>query len=80
MIFFNTLTITFSIENGYNVRYNNLKIKEISFLYNNKKIQTNEQLKYIGQTKNNLFLFDKKNQETLIYKTENIDNFKILLK
>lgn len=76
---FNLLTLTKSIETGYNVRYKNKVIKNISFTYNQKQIETSQALKYIGETRSSLFLFDNTRLETIIFKMENIDNMKIRL-
>ncbi|WP_029271685.1 hypothetical protein [Flavobacterium sp. KJJ] len=74
------LTISNIVEKGYNIRYNNEIIKEVSFSYNNKIIQTSKELIYIGETKKNIFLFNPKKNETMIFKMENIDNFRIKIK
>lgn len=70
----NLNTITTSIERGYNIRNNNLVIKEVHFTYNNKNIDTSKQILYIGETKKNIFFFNSKTKETIIYKMENVDN------
>ena len=80
LLLINLSTITNSIEKGYNVRNNNLIIKQVSFLFNNEIIKTSKEIIYIGETKKNLFLFDLKNNETIIYKMENIDNFRVKVK
>lgn len=77
LLLINLSTITNSIEKGYNVRNNNLIIKQVCFSYNNKIIKTSKEIVYIGETKKNLFLFDLKQNETIIYKMENIDNFRM---
>lgn len=71
------LTISTIIEKGYDIRYNHKIIKEVCFTYNDKTIQTSKELIYIGETKKNIFFFNSKKKETIIFKMENIDNFKI---
>jgi hypothetical protein len=70
----NLITITYSIEKGYYIRYKNQVLKQISFSYNKETIHTTNNVKYIGETKSNLFLYDSNKKETIIYKMENIDN------
>lgn len=74
------ITISTVVEKAYHIRYNNKIIKEVCFTYHNKIIQTSKELIYIGETKKNLFLFNSKKNETLIFNTENIDNFRIKIK
>jgi hypothetical protein len=76
LILFNLFTITNSIEKGYKLRYENEQSKLIFFTYDKKVIETNKKIIYIGETKKNLFLFDKEKDETLIFKMDKIDNFK----
>ncbi|WP_281310005.1 hypothetical protein [Flavobacterium flavigenum] len=76
LILFNLSTISNSIEKGYKLRYENEQSKLIFFTYGEKVIETNNKLIYIGETKKNLFLFDKEKDETLIFKMDKIDNFK----
>lgn len=54
-----------------------ISIKEIVFQYNKKKISTSKKLLYIGETQSNLFLYNKNDNSTLVYKTENIDSLAI---
>jgi hypothetical protein len=54
-----------------------ISIKEIEFQYNDKKIATSTILIYIGQTQSNLFLYNKKDKSTSVYKTEKIDSLVI---
>lgn len=51
-----------------------IAIKELAFLYNNKQVSTSKTQIFIGQTQSNLFLFDRKNKTTIVYKLENIDS------
>lgn len=76
LILFNLSTISNSIEKGYRLRYENEQSKLIFFTYNEKVVETNKKIIYIGETKKNLFLFDKEKDETLIFKMDKIDNFK----
>lgn len=76
LILFNISTISNSIEKGYRLRYENEQSKLISFTYDEKIIETNKKIIYIGQTKKSLFLFDKEKDETLIFKMEKVDAFK----
>lgn len=69
----NLTTITSSIENGYNIRYNNKVLKQVYFRHNSKIVKTSKEIIYIGETKNNIFFFNSKTKETIIYKKENID-------
>lgn len=71
------MSVTSSIQKGYDVRYNYLTLKQVCFSYNDKIIKTSKYVKYIGETKKNLFLFDSKKNETIIFKMENIDNLRI---
>lgn len=54
-----------------------ISIKEIAFQYNKKKISTSKKLLYIGETQSNLFLYNKNDGSTLVYKTVNIDSLAI---
>lgn len=54
-----------------------ISTKEIEFQYNNKKVATSKKLIYIGQTQSNLFLYNKQDKNTSVYKTENIDSLLI---
>lgn len=74
VLLINLNTITTSIEKGYNIRNHNLAIKEVHFTYNDKNIDTSKQILYIGETKKNIFFFNSKTKETIIYKMENVDN------
>jgi hypothetical protein len=80
LLLFNLLTISNSIENGYKLRYQSKQSKLVCFSYNGKTIETNKKTIYIGETKKYLFLFDKENEETLIFKMEGINDLKFLLK
>lgn len=53
-----------------------IRIKEVSFLYNNTPIQTDSVVFYVGGTKNNLFLYNRKTKETFIYEKNNLTNLK----
>lgn len=76
LIFF-AHTFSETIVDAYNLKKKDYIKLNISFKYNNELIKTNEELKYIGQTKKNLFIYDVSKNETLLYKTEKIDDFKI---
>jgi hypothetical protein len=77
LLLINLITITNSMQNAYDIRYNHFQIKQLCFSYNSKTIKTSEELLYIGETKSALFLFDSKNSETIIFKIENIDYMRI---
>jgi len=77
LLLINLITITHSMQNAYDIRYNHLQIKQLCFSYNDKTIKTSEELVYIGETKSVLFLFDIKNRETIIFKIDNIDYLRI---
>lgn len=51
LILFNLSTISNSIEKGYRLRYENEQSKLIFFTYDEKIIETNNKLIYIGETK-----------------------------
>lgn len=70
-------TISDSIKIGYNKKYSTTESKELSFNYNSHKIKTTESIIYIGETKSNLFLYDRINNETLFFKRNDLENFKI---
>ena len=80
LLLFNLFTISNSIENGYRLRYESKQSKLVCFSYNGKIIETNKKTIYVGETKKYLFLFNKENEETLIFKTEGINDLKFLLK
>ena len=80
LLLFNLFTISNSIENGYRLRFENEQSKLIYFLYDGKTIRTNKKTIYIGETKKFLFLFDKEKEETLIFKTEEINSLKFNMK
>ncbi|MBE9599975.1 hypothetical protein [Pedobacter sp. MC2016-24] len=48
--------------------------RHMSFNYHSRQISTSKELMYIGQTTGNLFLYDRKNARTLVYKTSDIDS------
>lgn len=79
LLLINLSTITYSIEKGYNLRYKNITLKQISFSYNNKIISTSNKIKYIGETKSSLFLYDFNKRETIIYKMENVDYLRFVI-
>jgi hypothetical protein len=80
VMFFNLFTISNSIEKGYKLKYQDTQSKIICFVYDGKIINTNKRILYIGETKKFLFLFDKLKEETLIFKTEEINDLKFRLK
>ena len=80
LLLFNLYTLTFIVENGYSVRYENMAIRQVSFSYNNQIIKTSNTIVYVGETKSNLFLFDRKTEQTIIFKMEEIDELKFKLK
>lgn len=80
LLLFNLLTISNSIDNGYRLRFENKQSKLICFLYNGKTIKTNNKTIYVGETKKFMFLFDKEKEETLIFKTEEINALKFNMK
>ncbi|MDG1394295.1 MAG: hypothetical protein P8P55_05670 [Flavobacteriaceae bacterium] len=79
LVFFNLYIITKSIENGYSLKYGDSNPKNIAFDYNNGKIKTDKSIVYVGETRNNLFLFDRNNSKTFIYKKGKIENYIIRL-
>lgn len=72
--------ITDNLEKGYHLRYDYYDSKSISFTYNDKIFNTDSNTVYIGQTKNNLFLFDRKKDEVLILDIKKVDYLKNILK
>ncbi|KIO52061.1 hypothetical protein [Flavobacterium hibernum] len=80
LLLFNLLTISTSIENGYRLRYQSKQSKLVCFYYNGKTIKTSKKTIYVGETKKYIFLFDKENEETLIFKTDEIKDLKFILK
>ena len=79
LVLFNLSIITDSIEKGYNIRYGNSVSKQISFDYNNGEIKTSKSIVYLGETRNDLFMFDRMNSKTYIYKKKKIENYIIKL-
>ena len=79
LVLFNLSIITGSIEKGYNIRYGNSVSKQISFDYNNGEIKTSKSIVYLGETRNDLFMFDRMNSKTYIYKKKKIENYIIKL-
>lgn len=59
-----------------NLLKDDIRIKEVCFLYNDTPRQTDSVIFYIGGTKNNLFLYNRKTKETFIYEKNNITNLK----
>jgi len=53
---------------------NGISCVQLSFNYNNQKIETNTNLILIGETQSNLFLFNRTDKSTIIYKREKIDS------
>jgi hypothetical protein len=51
--------------------------EQISFVYPDKSLHTNEELVFIGQTKNYLFLNDFALKKSQVFERKNITNFKI---
>ncbi len=49
----------------------------VSFKYNSNNISTNENISLIGQTKDFMFLYNKRDKSSLIYKVSNIDSLQI---
>jgi len=49
-------------------------VHQISFMYHSKTICTGKQLLFIGQTTGHLFLYDRKNTNTLIFKSSEVDS------
>ena len=79
LVLFNLSIITDSIEKGYNIRYGNSVSKQISFDYNKGEIKTSKSIVYLGETRNDLFMFDRMNSKTYIYKKKKIENYIIKL-
>lgn len=58
-----------------NLKYNNgTQIKEVSFSYHNELIKSDSITVFIGATKNNIFLYNRRTFETLIFEKNNISN------
>lgn len=51
--------------------------RNYTFLYHNSIIKTDSSIRFIGQTKSALFLYNNSNNTTSIYKSENIDSLVI---
>lgn len=51
--------------------------KQIMFLYNNELIETNDSIKYIGDTKNYIFIYNLNMQEVKVFERDNISSYKI---
>lgn len=51
--------------------------KQIIFLYNNELIETNDSIKYIGDTKNYIFIYNLNMQEVKVFERDNISSYKI---
>lgn len=51
--------------------------KQIMFLYNNELIKTNDSIKYIGDTKNYIFIYNLNMQEVKVFERDNISSYKI---
>ncbi|GAB2840918.1 hypothetical protein GCM10027043_50450 [Ferruginibacter profundus] len=47
---------------------------DYSFKYQNTIVKTDSTIRFVGQTKSAMFLYNTKNNTTTIYKTENIDS------
>lgn len=50
---------------------------QVSFIFDNKELKTNNTQIYLGKTKNYIYIYDKKLKETSIYNFEELKNFKI---
>ncbi|NQY10445.1 MAG: hypothetical protein HRT71_13150 [Flavobacteriales bacterium] len=72
------LTLAESKVIAYQLKTGEIKGKIISFDYIGKSIRTNNNEVYIGETMNNLFIYNRNIKETTIFLRSNIDNFKIL--
>lgn len=70
------LNIGFFIDTGehiYKIKNCGETEKNIQFEFKGLLIKTNDDLKYLGQTKNNLFLYSCLNEKSFIYKTTEIN-------
>lgn len=80
LILFSSLILFFCIQNfvtAYQVSQNKETIKDVNFTYYNTKIKTNDTIKYIGQTNQYLFIFNRNKKETKVFEKANIKYFSI---
>jgi len=64
----------FATTEVFNVRFAKAPGKFYCFKYDNRVIQTDSTICFIGQTKSALFLYNRQKKNTTIYKTESIDS------
>ena len=57
-----------------NLKYNKTQIKEVSFSYHNVLVKSDSVTVFIGATRNNIFLYNRRTFETLIFEKNNISN------
>lgn len=72
LFFTSLITLSAKIKESYDIKYGNKEIINTSFVYNEKKIKTDKKVKYIGETKNYIFLYDTFQKSTHIYKKEKV--------
>ncbi|NLU93232.1 hypothetical protein [Chitinophaga sp. Ak27] len=58
-------------------KFGTRSIKEMSFLYNGHRVKTTDSLIFVGQTQNNIFLYDKRDSTSIMYKMGSIDSLTI---
>ncbi|MES2566218.1 MAG: hypothetical protein V4565_05095 [Bacteroidota bacterium] len=73
IMFINSEIISYRINDAKKLKAGIID-RNISFKYNNKIVRTYSKLLYIGQTQSSLFLYNRNNKATLIYKTSEIDS------
>lgn len=77
LVFFFALSINyiFSIYDSEMIK-GRIKIAKISFDYENKKVQNNDTIVYVGSTNKYIFLHNLKSKDNFIYEKSNIKNLK----
>lgn len=78
LLILSLVPLLFQINKAYNVKNYDKEIINTNFSYQEIKIETTKNLKYIGETRNYIFLYNQSKKESIICEKDKITNRKII--
>ncbi|EPR72106.1 hypothetical protein ADIWIN_2945 [Winogradskyella psychrotolerans RS-3] len=78
LLILSLVPILFQINKAYNVKNYDKEIMKTNFSYQKINLETCKNLKYIGETRNYIFLYNQSKKESIICEKDKITNRKII--